>query len=118
MQVTIDTSAAGFTEAPCYFGWLAGTLWDRSNIEFFPAPFTHIDRERNDQFRFRLWLPPVITVLGSRVRVANREFGSEFINYARDHGLHVCWLGIQEVEGTGLDCEEPQPFECKTAPED
>src|SRR5262249_12580071 len=46
MQVTVDTSAAGFTETACYFGWLSGTLWDRSNIEFFPAPFTHIDRER------------------------------------------------------------------------
>jgi hypothetical protein len=116
MQVTVDTSAAGFTETPCYFAWLSGTLWDRSNVEFFPAPFTHIDRERSDQFRFRVWLPPIVTVLGSRVRVANRDFPAEFINYARDHGLHVCWVGIQEGLAVDQRCADAAADECETAP--
>lgn len=95
MQVTVDTSAAGFTETPCYFAWLGGTLWDRSNVEFFPFPLAHVDREETRRFRFRLWLPPVVMALGARLREANSEFADEFINYAREHGLHVCWLGIQ-----------------------
>jgi hypothetical protein len=95
MQVTVDTSAAGFTETPCYFAWLGGMLWDRSNVEFFPAPLAHVDREETGRFRFRLWLPPFVLALGARLREANSEFADEFINYARAHGLHVCWVGIQ-----------------------
>jgi len=110
MQVTVDTEAAGFTETPCYFAWLEGTLWDRSNVEFFPVPFTHVDRERTDSFRFRLWMPQLVTVLGSRSRIANRDFEEEFINYARQHNLQVCWVGIQEApEIAGCDTITPQP---------
>lgn len=110
MQVTVDTEAAGFTETPCYFAWLEGTLWDRSNVEFFPVPFTHIDRERTGSFRFRLWMPQLVTVLGSRSRVANLDFEDEFINYARQHNLQVCWMGIQEAPAVaGCETNKPQP---------
>ena len=27
LQVKVDTSAAGFTQTPCYFVWLSGDLW-------------------------------------------------------------------------------------------
>jgi len=117
MQVTLDTSAAGFTETPCYFAWLGGTLWDRSNVEFFPFPLAHVDREETSRFRFRLWLPPVEMALGARLRIANSKFPDEFINYAREHGLHVCWIGIQPWSAPGGGCAEPEPPECKTTQE-
>jgi hypothetical protein len=37
----------------------------------------------------------LLTLLGSRVRVANQDFAEEFINFARQQKLYVCWLGIQ-----------------------
>jgi hypothetical protein len=120
MQVTVDTSAAGFTEPPCYFAWLEGTLWDKSNVEFFPVPFTHIDRKSIDSFRLRLWLPPLITLLGTRLRLANSNFIEEFINYARqrEHGLHVCWIGIQEGRVVDHECAATPQVECQTTSED
>jgi len=114
MQVTVDTSAAGFTETPCYFAWLQGTLWDKSNVEFFPVPLTHLEREQTNQFRFRLWLPRIEMVLGARLRTANSNFDAEFINYAREHGLHVCWIGIQHGSMPVGDCVDPEPLECQT----
>lgn len=117
MQVTVDTSAAGFTETPCYFAWLTGTLWDKSNVEFFPVPLTHLDREETNEFRFRLWLPRIVMVLGARLRLANSHFDAEFINYAREHGLHVCWIGIQPGSMPVGGCADPKPTECKTMPE-
>src|SRR4029078_630519 len=85
VQVTIDTSAAGFTETPRYFAWLEGSLWDGSNIEFFPAPFAHIDDSTSStkQFRFRLWMPNLIAIIGSRVRLANQHVDTEFLNFAQ-----------------------------------
>jgi len=117
MQVTIDTSAAGFTETPCYFAWLEGTLWDRSNLAFFPVPFTHIDSEAINHFRFRLWMPRIDLALGSRLRKANFNFTREFINYAREHGLGVCWIGIQAMPIIERPCAG-EPVDCATSSEE
>src|ERR1043165_1985360 len=132
VQVTIDTSNAGFTQVPCYFAWLQGSLWNKTNIEFFPVPLTHIDQETTKQFRFRVWMPHFVTVLGSRVRLANatpvpqqikgKEFEatgfsvSEFVNFARVQRLYVCWIGIQEQRGQrGLACVTLKDCECVTS---
>jgi hypothetical protein len=121
-QVTVDTSAAGFTETPCYFAWLEGTLWEtgRSNLEFFPTPFAHIDQASLKQFRFRLWLPMIDTLLGARLRISNFQFETEFINFARRQRLYVCWLGIQPSlsEMTGPRCIAVAEPECFTVNED
>lgn len=116
MQVTIDTSAAGFTETPCYFAWLGGVLWNKTNTEFFPVPITHVDREKANQFRFRVWLPPIGLVLGARTRIANYKFATEFINHAREQGLHVCWAAIQPAALQGEICAEFETPECQTTP--
>ena len=149
VQVTVDTSGAGFTETPCYFAWLQGTLWDQVHLNFFPVPIVHIDRETYRRFRFRLWMPSIITVLGTRIRFANtdpdlsnlttspspvnlrfinfdstipdiptqsqpRNFATDFVNFARQQKLHVCWMGIQEmVQPT---CETLADCSCETAP--
>ena len=118
VQVTIDTSAAGFTEAPCYFAWLQGPLWDQANIEFFPAPLAHVDQDSvtPKRFRFRLWMPRMLLLLGSRVRLANQQFATEFLNFAQSKKLHVCWLGIRHMPEIG--CEPPAECACHTGDKD
>jgi hypothetical protein len=147
VQVTVDTSGAGFTETPCYFAWLQGTLWDQVHLNFFPVPIVHIDRETYRRFRFRLWMPSIIAVLGTRIRFANtdpdlsnmtipapppnlrfinfdstipdmrtqtqpRNFATDFVNFARQQKLYVCWMGIQEmVQPT---CESHADCGCET----
>lgn len=91
-QVRIDTSAAGFTEAPYYFAWLQGPLWDQSNGEFFPVLFEHIDEPSIDGFVFRLWMPSLTTL---KVKTTNEDFKNKFLVFAQKQGLYVCWLGIQ-----------------------
>jgi hypothetical protein len=73
VQVTVDTAAAGFGEMPSYFAWLQGRLWHQPNVEFFPLPLTHVDAETPTNFRFRLWMPPLPALLGSRLRFANQN---------------------------------------------
>jgi hypothetical protein len=62
-------------------------------------------------------MPALVTVLGSRIKLANSNFDEEFINYARQHGLHVCWIGIQHGPAE-KPCQPLDPLECKTRPED
>ena len=150
VQVTVDTSGAGFTETPCYFAWLQGTLWDQVHLNFFPVPIVHIDRETYHRFRFRLWMPSIIALIGARIRYANvdpdlstgttplqpvnmrflnrgttansaianaqtqpRSFATDFVNFARQQKLSVCWMGIQEmVQPT---CEAHAACGCDTS---
>ena len=124
VQVTADTSAAGFSQTPAYFAWLQGPLWDKTHLTFFPVPLSHIDNEAVDRFRFRLWLPTILTSLGSRVRTANfnffaasRErrplgFTTEFLNFARLQKLHVCWIGVECRPGVESECAEPPECCC------
>lgn len=148
VQVTVDTSGAGFTETPCYFAWLQGTLWDQVHLNFFPVPIVHIDRETYRRFRFRLWMPSIVALIGARIRYANvepdlsnlsgevlplnlpffrmnatasrvnlpnqpRSFATDFVNFARQQKLHVCWMGIQEmVQPT---CDSHDACGCETS---
>jgi hypothetical protein len=163
IQVTIDTSGAGFTEVPCYFAWVEGTLWNQIHLNFFPVPIIHIDRETTRRFRLRLWMPSIITVLGGRIRYANidanlegkgnppptpllqtivsrisgsstgtsdgiaaastlppeiptyntdRSFVTDFVNFARQQKLYVCWIGIQEM--VKPECEPFPSCACTT----
>ncbi|MFY9608526.1 MAG: hypothetical protein WAU45_07915 [Blastocatellia bacterium] len=114
MQVDIDTSTSGFTETPLYFAWLSGRLWKAANIAFFPAPMLHIPSASYKQFRVRLWMPTINLLLGGRARNANGGFEREFINYAREQGLHICWIGIQCMPD--IDCEPLAECECLVAP--
>ena len=113
VQVCIDTSAAGFTETPCYFAWLQGPLWQAApgsnrplNLsEFFPAPLSHIHDPRFNEFTFRLWGPKFdIQWLedGKRTNVkysssSEIDFPDAFMEFAREQRLSVCWLAIQSI---------------------
>ena len=107
VHVTIDTSAAGFTKTPVYFAWLQGSLWNRTNVEFFPFLFSHLDNESITGFRFRLWMPRIISWTGSRARLANSTFDTAFLNFAHQQKIHVCWLGIECRELEPTVCEAP-----------
>lgn len=119
VQVTVDTSAAGFTETPRYFAWLEGSLWDRSNVQFFPAPFAHIDDATASaaQFRFRLWMPNLIALIGNRARLANQSVATEFLNFAQSKNLYVCWLGVQ-CAAACAGCGETRECKCETGDKD
>lgn len=91
-QVGVDTSAAGFTEVPCYFAWLQGALWSPSmSSDFFPVLFEHIDSPSTTGFIFRIWMPN-LPVLDDET---NKKFVSRFPEFARKRELFICWLGIQ-----------------------
>ena len=114
MQVDIDTSTFGFTETPLYFAWLSGRLWKAANIAFFPVPLLHIPSASYKQFRVRLWMPTINLLLGGRARKGNEGFELEFINYAREQRLHICWIGVQCMPDIG--CEPLAACECLTEP--
>ena len=100
------------------FAWLQGELWKQSNVEFFPVPFQHIDYVSTRQFRFRLWLPRMFGMLGSRFRLMNQDFATEFLNFARRQHLYVCWLGIQPMKDVVVEDDSPEEFDCRTVNED
>ena len=110
LQVKIDTSAAGFTDTPCYFAWLQGPLWSTSVnsrgepelSEFFPAPLTHIHNPMYNEFTFRLW-GPAFGVEWLRDRMTtNEQFTSRFLSFAQKKRLFVNWLGIQPLPSIDL----------------
>lgn len=92
VQVSIDTTAAGFTQTPCYFAWLQGALWNPDDPNFIAAPFAHVADPSIYGFTFRLWLPQMRVAPGDQR--ANRFFTGRFLSYAQKQNLYVCWLGI------------------------
>ncbi|MGB9180939.1 MAG: hypothetical protein WCB68_17030 [Pyrinomonadaceae bacterium] len=95
VQVQIDTTAAGFTQKPCYFAWLQGALWNPSDPKFIAAPLAHIADPSIDGFTFRLWMPPMRVALSEQT--ANEFFTARFLSFAQKQSLYVCWLGIRET---------------------
>jgi hypothetical protein len=93
VQVTIDTSAAGFTQDPCYFSWLQGPLWNRDTIGQF-TPFEHIAEAKADEFTFLLLLEE------------GEESNNDFIRVAQEQALYISWLGIQPEPTQKAECED------------
>ncbi len=100
VEVTIDTSAAGFTERPCYFAWLQGgsgpvVVEDSNpNVTFglsrrfvMPSVIDRVTEAGPESFVFSLWDMNTASfqhgaTLGPLLQLARRQ-------------LFVCWLGIQ-----------------------
>lgn len=98
-QVSVDTSAAGFTEIPCYFAWLQGALWGPSiSPDFFPVVFEHIDSPSITGFIFRIWMPSLPVPDDN---ISNNDFESRFLEFGRKQELFICWLGIQPENEAG-----------------
>jgi hypothetical protein len=112
VQTWIDTSAAGFTQVPCYFAWLQGALWNPQTRQLTPAIFPSITDESVHGFTFRLWLQAIRPPIGAIDELLNPERGivaaaaaapsfffvsdpEEFSLFARQQQLYVSWIGCQ-----------------------
>jgi len=85
IQVRVDTSAAGFTEVPCYFAWLNWPSPEAGLPEttaYFFLGFQHLRDESVGSFLFRVYMP-LAARIDAEVALARRE------------RLSVCWLGIE-----------------------
>lgn len=104
IEVTIDTSAAGFSRTPCYFAWLQGGLWQVPHRLVRTAPIERITAASRNGFTFSLWDPAASTTAPSVTNQAGQALPfaiqSALLNLARQR-LYVCWLGIQ-MDPTGL----------------
>ena len=96
VQAWIDTSAAGFTQIPCYFAQLEGALWNPQAGQFVPALFQSIADESITGFMFRIWLPvrqDYIAELAPEERVLEPYL---FGVLAQQQKLYVSWIGCQK----------------------
>jgi hypothetical protein len=98
VQTTIDTSASGFTDSPCYFAWLQGSIFNPQTRQLAPALFPSIAEETVDSFVFRVAFPPpsspefLAAAPAATVNVTPREFSL----FAHQQNLYVNWVGCQE----------------------
>lgn len=116
LQITVDTSAAGFTEVPCYFAWLQWPRVADSRLPYLlylALGFQYVEEPGIDRFVFRVLLPlgqvaaQAANLGHPQQRVfpltGNREHDT--LGVARSLGLSLCWLGIQH-EGSIADGQE------------
>ena len=98
VQTTIDTSAAGFTDAPCYFAWLQGSVLNPQTQQLAPVLFPSIAEETLDSFVFRIALPPLSQVIfeAAVAPTINYVTAPEFSSFAHQQNLYVNWVGCQK----------------------
>jgi hypothetical protein len=97
VQTTIDTSAAGFTDAPCYFAWLEGSVFNPQTQQLVPALFTSIAEETVDGFVFRIAFPflQFVILAASNIPPVIYVAPEDFALFARKQNLYVSWVGCQ-----------------------
>jgi len=102
IEVSIDTSAAGFSHTPCYFAWLQGGLWQVPHRRVPAVPLERITAASRDRFTFSLWVPEPVTTAEPVVAafIPSPTPQAALLDLARQR-LYVCWLGIQ-MDPTGL----------------
>lgn len=102
IEVTINTSAAGFTQIPCYFAWLQGGIWQLSHRLALTAPLPRISAEARDGFTFSLWDPAASGLAPTNPAGADPDKAAllRFLALARQR-LYVCWLGIEPARPVG-----------------
>jgi hypothetical protein len=101
IQVTVDTSSAGFASVPQYFASLQGPVSqiDANTINVLAFHFDHIDLMRTDSFVFRF----LILVLQVRPKFALKTL---ITKYLQDQKVYVSWLGIEEnPKNREVNCE-------------
>jgi hypothetical protein len=105
VQTKIDTSAAGFTDIPCYFAWLQGAWVDeQGQPQLFPY-FANIAKASPKEFTFRL----LVAGLGEHERadaVVSAMLGAVRIQVrgAAKQRLYVSWLGCQMEHSPSTEC--------------
>jgi hypothetical protein len=90
-KVRIDTSAAGFTETPCYFAWLQGSLASLSGPEPVLTPYlSQITEASSGGFTFCLILATLTIQTGRIV-----EIRQDLRAFLHERQAFASWLGIQ-----------------------
>jgi len=98
VQTKIDTSAAGFTETPCYFAWLQqGSLWNRIDQNLYLAHVENIQDPTPTNFIFRILILPIYVGREKLVRF-QENIRNIFLESSKEHKLYVSWLGIQPIK--------------------
>jgi hypothetical protein len=117
LQITVDTSAAGFAEVPCYFAWLQWPQVADSRLPYLlylALDFQYVEEPAIDRFVFRVLLPlrQVAAQAANLGHPQQRVFPlagdrehDDTLGVARSLGLSLCWLGIQH-EGSIADGQE------------
>jgi hypothetical protein len=116
LQITVDTSAAGFTEIPCYFAWLQWPRVADSRLPYLlylSLGFQYIEEPAIDRFVFRVLLPLDLLAAQAAARglrqpgflLSGDRKHDDTLGVARSLGLSLCWLGIQH-EGCAADGQE------------
>ena len=86
IETWVDTSAAGFTDLPCYFAWLN---WPqpgaerRVDLSYGSLGLQYVQNESVRGFTFHVHL------------VARRRAGDPAVSFARRERLSVCWVGVE-----------------------
>ena len=98
IEVSIDTTAAGFTRTPCYFAWLEGGPWQIFHRLARTLPLGRVTGASRDRFTFSLWDPAASTsaptVTNETGQALPLSIQGSFLTLARQR-LYVCWLGIE-----------------------
>ena len=110
MQTRVDTTAAGFTQTPAYFAWLAimpdGSRDELSALELLSLP-TDIIQGTSVGFTFR--------ILTRSILEGNEEDEekpkSSFTLRARKLGLSLCWLGCEHMPEAPI-CRDECDCQC------
>jgi hypothetical protein len=124
VQTRIDTSAAGFTDCPCYFAWLQGPLWclqpqwsspsQPSQPQFLPVLLTNIADASILGFTFQIVLPGLGPAPGGgTLEIAERDDATTnylldpnyFNQFAQQQDLYVNWIGCQ-TQGKACSCSQ------------
>jgi hypothetical protein len=133
LKVDVDTSAASFTQTPCYFVWLSGDLWSSdlpanyldlqegtprsmeqsrarirlglAAIQILVMRFGHIAEPTPTGFTYCLWMPRVLIPLAD-IAI------DDLFELALQNRFTLNWLGIQmdhEIkENYGITGQNPQ----------
>lgn len=104
IEVSIDTSVAGFTNTPCYFAWLHGGLFSRPwpRIASEGGGFSRFPVDPNFSFFVidRITeVEPARFTFSLRINLWNIFQQEDPLSFAR-HSLYVCWLGLQTQDTT------------------
>jgi hypothetical protein len=96
IEVTIDTSAAGFTRVPCYFAWLQGGPWQVSHRLALTVLLPRITRDARDEFTFSIWDPSALQTAGVGHAASDGAAAAlaRLLALARQR-LYVSWLGVE-----------------------
>jgi hypothetical protein len=98
LQTSVDTTAAGFTQAPIYFAWLVAapgrTRQTRSALGLLALP-TDIVEPTSAGFTFRVLISRSIVAAADTDAV--EEAGRSFTLLARKLAVRICWIGCQHT---------------------